>query len=340
MAGRVGRVLTGLARPGTRPAYVAAIRRRVSGKTAERTYRGERCLVCGAARPKVRDIASDKQPERVCSFHVCGSCGYVGNPGNLHDYRQFTDTSKLPLRARVGTAERKGREFHMAKMATSILGRRNLEVIVFGAGRSFDNHHIEAFPQVRKVAVADIMKVRDDAEFIDLNEPAPRRFPLVLASEVVEHFLEPRKDFEYLFSFVEADGLLVCSTNIYDGGSIAKQPYIFIPGHVSYYTPRALQVLAAANGFHVDFRAPLVATGYGGPRKRYVLFSKSRAVMDAVPLYFGSHLFAPSEGPRANVELAEQIAREQRESELRQAELRRAASGDIDLGQAERRATR
>jgi hypothetical protein len=52
-------------------------------------------------------------------------------------------------------------------------------------------------------------------------------------------------------------------------------------------------------GMHVDYRIPLVALGNGGPRKKYVIFSRSRAVMDAVADWFGGHMYAPSDRPDA-----------------------------------------
>ena len=198
----------------------------------------------------------------------------------------------------------------MAKMAIDILGRDDLEVLVFGAGRSFDNRHIAALPQVRHVAIADVMQLRDDAEFIDANLPAPRRFDVVVASEVVEHFLDPRGEFAHLFSYLEPDGLLVCGTNVYDGGLLATQSYIFVPGHTSYYSERSLTRIAEDNGYLLDIRIPLVATGYGGPRKRYLLFSRSPAVIEAVGRYFSTRSHAPSESPTANREIA--AAREAR----------------------------
>ncbi len=185
----------------------------------------------------------------------------------------------------------------MAEMAIDILGRTDLDVLVYSAGRSLDNHHIAALPSVRSVAISDVIRLRDDAEFYDSSEPATRRFPVVIASEVIEHFLEPREDFERLFGFVEPDGLLVCSTNVYDGGDLRRQSYIFTPGHTSYYTPASLAVLAAANGWLVDLRVPLVATGYGGPRKRYVLFTASPAVLEAIHAYFQDREYAPSDPP-------------------------------------------
>ena len=149
------------------------------------------------------------------------------------------------------------------------------------------------------------MRLRDDAEFIDANLPAPRRFDIVVASEVVEHFLQPRADFAHLLSYVAPNGLLVCSTNLYDGGRIAKHHYLFLGGHVSYYTAELAGRIATANGVHLDIRTPLVATGYGGVRKRYLLFTDSDAVAAAIVDYFRDRPYAPSESPTANVEMAE-----------------------------------
>ena len=91
--------------------------------------------------------------------------------------------------------------------------------------------------------------------------------------------------------------LLVCSTNIYDGGNLSRHKYIHYRGHASYYSPAALRSIARRNHVLLDFRLPHAATGYAGPRKRYVLMSRSRIVMDAVADYFGSHMFGPSEAP-------------------------------------------
>ena len=62
--------------------------------------------------------------------------------------------------------------------------------------------------------------------------------------------------------------------------------------------------MAAANDVHVDVRIPLVATGFAGPRKRYLLFTRSQAVMDAIARYFSTREFAPSESPTADKEIA------------------------------------
>jgi SAM-dependent methyltransferase len=155
-----------------------------------------------------------------------------------------------------------------------------------------DNHHIDKLPEVRRTAIGDIMKVRDDAEFIDANNPPRKRFSVVVASEVIEHFRNPHEDFAKLFRLLKHDGLLVCGTNIYDGGPLAADRYIFYPDHTSYYTPPVLRRIANKAGVHIDFRSPLVGQGM---RKRYVLFSRSAEVMESVAVYFGTEVYAPSE---------------------------------------------
>ena len=108
----------------------------------------------------------------------------------------------------------------------------------------------------------------------------------------------------HLLSYVRPDGLLVCSTNLYAGGNLSRHHYLFRKGHTSYYTVASLTCVANANRHHIDFRIPLVATGYGGPRKRYVLLSASDAVMDATARYFETRPYAPSESPTAKADLA------------------------------------
>jgi Methyltransferase domain len=301
---RLARIAKGLAVPSSRDRYLAEARRRLRGDRANQPalQKGQRCLVCGSRRVWGETVTNAKNPAKACLVHICRSCGYVHIPKADSFYSALSSYEQLHLPAavnpvgtavsRAGTYEQPGREFHIAKMAIDILGRDNVEVLVYGAGSSLDNHHIAKLDAVRHVAIGDIMKLRDDVEFIDVNKPALRAFPVVVASEVVEHFRNPRDDFARLFTFVEDDGLLVCGTSIYDGGNLSRDAYIFFTDHTSYYTPQVLRGIANDAGFHIDFRAPLIADGM---RKRYVLFSKSQQVMESVACYFGVELYAPSE---------------------------------------------
>ncbi|MGH3509998.1 MAG: methyltransferase domain-containing protein [Nocardioidaceae bacterium] len=267
------------------------------GRTEGSPKAGRTCRICGGPRSPYREIRFKNTGRLVRRVSICrpDGCGFVRIEPLPSRYRDQTSFDDLPPASiRVGTEERPGREFRMAQMAVEIVGRPDLEVLVYGAGRSVDNRHIETLDQVRNVAIADIMNIRTDAEFHDANKPASKRFSVVVASEVVEHFRLPHKAFSRLFEFVADDGLLVCGTNVYSGGLLIYDRYVFYRDHTSYYTPKALQHIAKVNGLLVDFRAPQLPGGSFG-RKRYVLFAKSPTIMENASLYFGTHAIPPSE---------------------------------------------
>jgi SAM-dependent methyltransferase len=251
------------------------------------------CLVCQATGLRRRTVSFHRNDDLVKTVNVCPACGYVAiDELPVVVYRDATSVEELPGgTARIGTTEKPGREFYMARMAVDIVDRDGVDVLVYGAGRSMDNHHIAELPGVRHVAIGDIMQVRDDMEFHDANKPATRTFDIVIASEVVEHFRSPHEDFAKLFQFVADDGLLVCGTSIKDGDQLSRHRYIFFADHTSYYTPRALQVIARRFGYHLDFRSPQGST----KRKRYVMFTRSQDVLEDIACYFGTHAFPPSE---------------------------------------------
>lgn len=252
-------------------------------------------MICRARMVTVRSIAFAKDPNKRFTVRRCRGCGYIGNPENFNDYRGYSSVDQFPVTPRVGTEQRPGREFHMARMGAEILGGDRLSVLIYGPGRSLDYRHVGALPSVGRVAVADLMRLHDDVAYVNIQQRRPERFSLVLACEVVEHFTDPRTQLAQLLSFVSSDGLVICSTNVFDGGDPAKHNYLFIKGHTSYYSPESLTLLAHRMGFYVDFRVPESATTYAGPRKRYVLFTKSDKRLADVARYFGRHTYAPSE---------------------------------------------
>jgi Methyltransferase domain len=257
-----------------------------------------RCLVCRSVKLREKVIVNRRDEQRTMTVVLCGRCRYVSLPDNAHDYMAATSTVDLAgTSRRCGTVDTPGRETAMAKLALQVLGRRDASVLVYGAGQSLDVHHIAGLPRSGRVAIGDLVEFRDDAEFVDISKPATTPFDVVIACEVVEHFTRPHKNFANLFSYVADDGIVVASTNVRDKLPIGRIQYIWHRGHVSYYSSRALRIIARRHGMHVDFRVPLVATGTGGPRKRYLIFSRSSEVMDSVSDWFGGHMYAPSEPP-------------------------------------------
>ena len=275
------------------PNWAAAVTLPAPGPPAGRRPQGG-CLVCHSPGVSRREIQYFADPALRKTVNSCGHCGFVAMEVGPSHYRTATSLDQLPrLKPRMGTTERPGREFQMAQMALQILGRKRAQdVLVFGAGRSLDNLHIQRLPRAGTVSIADIMKVRDDAPFIDVNNPGKERFPVVIASEVIEHFRDPWSDFATLMGMVEPHGLLVCGTNIHGGRpNLERDRYIYYRDHTAYYSVASIRRIAAGMGFHVDFRFP---EGLGR-RKRYVLFTRSPAVLGRAAAYFGRVALAPSE---------------------------------------------
>lgn len=251
-----------------------------------------RCLVCGSRRTRLRLV---ERKNRTYEIRICRRCQYVSNAGNTVDYTKFESVDRFRLTPRVGTEEHQGREFHMAAMGADILQRSGLKVMVFGAGRSLDYQHIAKLPAVDRVVMSDVVDLGIDADFINIAKGTSERFDLIIACEVVEHFPDPMTEFPRLFKLLTRKGLLVCSTNIYDGKNVANHRYLYSRGHVSYYSPQAIAEIARKSRMQFDFRVPEIVTGTAGPRKRYILFTRSKKNMRRIVEYFGLHPYAPSE---------------------------------------------
>jgi SAM-dependent methyltransferase len=259
-----------------------------------------RCRVCNSGRLVVERLANPRRPRTITAVS-CESCRYVRIPENEKEYKVAKRARQLGggRGPRMGTWDEPGREFKMAKLGLDLVRRKNASVLMYGAGQSIDNHHVAKLGRVGRVVIGDLVQTRHDAEFINTGLLATEKFDVVVASEVLEHFPDPYENFDNLFSYVKDDGIIVASTNIRDGLPMSKVSYIWCGGHVSYWSPQALRIIARAFDMHLDFRVPKANIGRAGPRKRYVLFSRSPAVMEAVADWFGAHMYAPSEDPWA-----------------------------------------
>lgn len=296
--GRALRIVQGLLNPETRPRYASQLRRLLRGEVSAvvvpSNQHGHRCLVCHSRKIATKKVTPARGQQKSFAVRHCRVCGYIANPDNS-DSGLDDSVPQFAIGRRIGTLERPGREYHMAELGAAILEVPNLDVLVYKPGRSKDFVHVAELESIREVAVGDERNMHDTEDFVDIGKRATKRFPLVIASEVIECFEDPREDFARLFSFVAKDGLLICSTNIYDGGPLSRHNYLFIKGHVSYYTPLAIERIAKDYGFLFDFRMPISATTYAGPRKRYVFFTRNVEQISRIARYFGDHCYAPSE---------------------------------------------
>lgn len=255
------------------------------------------CPVCGGEEDVVSHTCRIKPyKDKTQLGHQCRSCGLIRYPDNVGHFakviaRQSTEATLRELRN--ATDERPGREFFMAEMGMEIVSKHNASVSFFGSGLNTDHLWLKRkYPEIQtKLVDLENMQEAENFEAIPVATPSD----VVVASEVIEHFSEPVEHFKSLLRLVKDDGILICSSNIYDGTDVSMHQYPFVPGHVAYWTPLALIKLASDMGCFVDFRTPAVGLTRGGPRKKYIIFYKSTQNMFRTSLYFGTHMHAPSE---------------------------------------------
>jgi SAM-dependent methyltransferase len=75
------------------------------------------------------------------------------------------------------------------------------------------------------------------------------RFDVIILSEVMEHFLNPKKEFVRLFSLLRPGGKIFCLTELYDEGiDFSSWHYKNDETHVFFYHRRSIEFIAEKYG--------------------------------------------------------------------------------------------
>jgi hypothetical protein len=255
------------------------------------------CQACGATALKRKRVVctNERRLGIAVDFIICKRCGLSYAPTNVHEYTAAASFSAKSTpnhetsRTRVGNGETPGREYAMAVMGMKILAKPAPSILIVGPGLSRDYLLLgRQFPK-STIAVSDVGNFMGASNFVPLDS-RDSQFDIVVACEVIEHFVNFESDFGNLLSKRRQDGLVIASTNVNNGHPLHKTIYPFSRGHTAYHTGPSLQAIASRFGLEVDFRAP----NTGGPRKRYVIFGNPDG-MRKTALHFSSQLFAPSE---------------------------------------------
>ena len=94
--------------------------------------------------------------------------------------------------------------------------------------------------------------------FVHRDELPDRRFSLISAFEVIEHFTNPLKDMEVLVDHLNDPGAIVGSSDFWHGGSLSYHPsqdssYWKHGTHVTAWTWKSMMAAARRLGLHVQF---------------------------------------------------------------------------------------
>ena len=255
------------------------------------------CPVCQA------DVTADTYECEVAPFkgkvltgYRCSGCDFVHLPGNLGVFPKEIDTRSgegLWRSLRNGNDQRPGREFYMAEMGMEILGLAQPSVTFFGAGLNVDHRWLTDKHPNATTKLVDLENMQGLENFETIEHAT--QSDVIVASEVIEHFEQPLAHFRSLIRLIKPHGLLICSSNVYDGTNINRHQYAFNPGHVAYWSSLALIKVATDLGCFLDFRTPEIGMGRGGPRKKYIIFYRNIELLFRISNYFGTHRLAPSE---------------------------------------------
>ncbi|MEN8187525.1 MAG: class I SAM-dependent methyltransferase [Bacteroidota bacterium] len=111
----------------------------------------------------------------------------------------------------------------------------------FGAGHT---------PVISEVLKRDGFQVEIfDPIFFNNTNILDKKFDFITSCEVIEHFYNPKKEFELLFKMLKSNGKLICMTDIYNGIDFATWYYRTDPTHVFFYQEETLKWIKSNFGF-------------------------------------------------------------------------------------------
>ncbi len=78
-----------------------------------------------------------------------------------------------------------------------------------------------------------------------------KKYDFITATEVVEHFSNPAKEFALLSSLLKDGGVFVVMTNLYDGVDFNSWWYKGDSTHISFFSKRSFEFFAETYGFKI-----------------------------------------------------------------------------------------
>lgn len=97
----------------------------------------------------------------------------------------------------------------------------------FGAGHT---------PVISEVLKRDDFQVEIyDPLFFNNMKVLDIKYDFISSCEVIEHFYDPKKEFELLYNMLKPNGKLICMTDIFNGTNFDTWYYMTDPTHVFFY---------------------------------------------------------------------------------------------------------
>jgi SAM-dependent methyltransferase len=197
-----------------------------------------RCAVCKRKRP----FDEIRAYRRI--FLRCTHCSHIW----AHDYSKARARLGMGLSGWGGSEPDTGgdSEMFLSRYCAENFGSRS--VLLFGTGptRAFRVLHDEGMDVYGCDVSRDVIGFRQkefgESRFFHVDRAGHRRYDVVVATEVIEHFFDPIVELKRIAQLCRPDGIFCGSTGFSSSGEVEDggAAYMSPRGHVIYWSERSL----------------------------------------------------------------------------------------------------
>lgn len=189
------------------------------------------CLIC-----KTETTQIDDEQLKV-TYDVCPKCDFISKQKSYH----LTHTEE---KSRYDTHQNDTGDPGYINMFMNMINihlkpLKNVKNILdFGSG---------PYPALKNILVELGYTVADYDPFYNPNEEYKKhKYDLVVSTEVIEHFSEPMKELEHIYSLIKENGYLLIMTNfrLMENADFPKWWYRRDHTHVSFFNVKTFQHIA------------------------------------------------------------------------------------------------
>ena len=206
------------------------------------------CLIC----KKSTDIETIYNK----TFYICHYCSFAFTL----DYEQKVLTGMGMDGSWSGPGGGGFREYFLVKMLFKELNLKSF--LLFGTGntKTFETLLKEGFDVIGCDISKDVVKFKCKKHGKNLfytpeTLPVNKKFDAIIAVEVIEHFHQPKKSFNLLFSYLKPNGIICGTTDYFIGKSILesdKNQYMKWDDHVAYWNTNSLNEISKQFNYNVS----------------------------------------------------------------------------------------